>query len=263
MRNYHFDQRQFMTVALITGANKGVGLAAARRLGQLGVKIWLGARSPERGAIAASALRAEGIDAEYVQIDVTRTASIQTAANRIRAASGVLDVLINNAAVMSEVAGQAQTLKPSQVSGEILQQIFSTNVLGPIAVIQAMLPLMRLSAAARIVNVSSRLGSFAHQTDPNWGPRAVNQLGYSSSKAALNMATVLFAYELRGTPVKINAVTPGIVATDLNGVGARHLEGRPGYAAPGDAVEWIVRCATLPEDGPSGGFFGLDGPLPW
>ena len=110
-----------MTVALITGANKGVGLAAARRLGQLGVKIWLGARSPERGAIAASALRAEGIDAEYVQIDVTRTASIQAAANRIRAASGVLDVLINNAAVMSEVAGQAQTLKPSQVSGEILQ----------------------------------------------------------------------------------------------------------------------------------------------
>jgi NAD(P)-dependent dehydrogenase (short-subunit alcohol dehydrogenase family) len=253
-----------MTVALVTGANKGIGFSTAQRLGRLGMKIWLGARCEKRGRTAEAALRLQGIDAQFARLDVTDRDSIEAVACRIRDTSGTLDVLVNNAGIMNEQAeGSAQFIAPSKVPQHLLQAIFATNVMGPIAVIQIMLPLIRRASAGRIVNVSSRLGSFGHQSDANWGPRAINQLGYSTSKAALNMATVMFAYELRDTAIKINAVTPGIVATDLNGLGAAYLAGQPGYATPEAAAELVAQCATLPGDAPSGAFFGPGGRLPW
>ncbi|MDB5582433.1 MAG: short-chain dehydrogenase [Bradyrhizobium sp.] len=253
-----------MKTALVTGANKGVGLATARALTRLGMKVWLAARSPERGRAAETILRGEGGDATFVHIDVADPASITDGVERITRENPVLDILINNAGIMREsLAREGERIKPSQVTSDILREVFETNVFGAIGMIRECLPLLLRAPAPRIVNVSSRLGSFALQTDENWPHRHVNQLGYSSSKAALNMATVMLAFELRGTPLKINAVSPGIIATDLNGMGAAALAGRSGYGTTEDGARLVVQCATLPDDGPSGSFFGPGGPIAW
>jgi NAD(P)-dependent dehydrogenase (short-subunit alcohol dehydrogenase family) len=253
-----------VTVALVTGANKGVGLAVARTLAQQGVKTWLGARDEDRGRAAETALRAQGLDVEYLPLDVSDLASIAAAAARVAASTDALDILVNNAGVMVELETTYPTPQPpSEVSLEKLRKQYETNVLGPIAMIQGLLPLLRRSAAGRIVNVAARLGSFDYKTDPDRQPEPLNLIGYCTSKAALNMVTVVFARELLGTPIKINAVSPGIIATDISGPRAGDLAGRPGFGTPDQGAQPIVKYATLPEDGPSGGFFGPDGVIPW
>ncbi len=236
-------------VALVTGANKGIGLEIARQLGKQSVTVLVGARDGRRGEEAATQLRQEGIDARFVTLDVTDQATIDGAAHTIDQEFGRLDILVNNAAIGLDKA------PPSQIDSDLLRRTFDTNFFGVFAITKAMLPLLRKAPAGRIVNMSSGLGSLAQTSDPNWGFAQVNLLAYNSSKTAVNALTVQFANELRGTSIKVNAADPGYVATDLNEHrGHRTVE--QGAATP-------VRLATLPEDGPTGGYFSDDGPVPW
>ncbi|WP_437670735.1 SDR family oxidoreductase [Sorangium sp. So ce131] len=236
-------------VALVTGANKGIGLETARQLARRGMTALVGARAPERGEEAAQRLRAEGLDARFVRLDVTEPASIAEAARWIETNLGRLDVLVNNAGVL------IGTTKPSETNLDELRSLFQVNVFGTIAVTQAMLPLLRRARpAARIVNVSSGTGSLTQSSDPRWEHARINVLAYPAAKAALNMATVQFAKELRETGIKVNAADPGYTATDMT----RH-HGQPVEEGARASV-WL---ATLDEGGPTGGFFDAKGPVPW
>jgi NAD(P)-dependent dehydrogenase (short-subunit alcohol dehydrogenase family) len=236
-------------VALITGANKGIGLAIARQLGRQGHTVLIGARDEGRGREAAERLRGEGIDARPVRLDVTDQATIDATARHIEGEFGRLDVLVNNAAVALDRA------PPSELDMQTLRQTFDTNFFGVFAVTKAMLPLLRKSEAGRVVNMSSGLASLAQNSDPSWEFAGVKLLAYNSSKTALNALTVQFAAELRATPVKVNAADPGYTATDMN----RHQ----GHRTVEQGATAAVRLATLPPDGPTGGFFDEDGPVPW
>ncbi|MEC3920144.1 SDR family oxidoreductase [Nocardia sp. CDC160] len=232
--------------ALITGANKGIGYETARQLAARGMTVLLGARDPELGQAAADKLRAEGADAHFVRIDVTDEESIAAAAARIEADFGKLDVLVNNAAISGGLEGDG---KPSSGTLATLRQVYETNLFGLVAVTNALLPLLRRAEAGRIVNVSSEVGSLAGRTNPN-NPlsQMVSAIPYTSSKTAVNMATVLYAMELKDTPIKVNAANPGYTATDLNG--------NSGFRTAEQGAEPSVHLATLPEDGPSGTFYG-------
>ncbi len=249
MNNSSSDKR----VALITGANKGIGYEVARQLGQdHGMTVLVGARDPARGREAAGKLAALGIDARAVLLDVTDPANVEAVAGQIeRDFGGRLDVLVNNAGVSLEYA------PPSQTDLEKYQATHLTNAFGPLVVTRAMLPLLKRSVAGRVVNMSSTLGSLALNSDPSSPYAAVRLVSYHSSKAALNMQTVLFAAELAaaGSPVKVNSACPGYVATDLNNhQGPRTVE---------EGAREAVRLATLPADGPTGKFFDENGPVPW
>jgi NAD(P)-dependent dehydrogenase (short-subunit alcohol dehydrogenase family) len=236
-------------VALVTGANKGIGLEIARQLAQRGHTVFLGARDAARGREAAEKLRAEGLDARPLPLDVTDDASVAAAAAALGKDPGRLDVLVNNAGIAIDDG------PPSRVSLDVVRRTYETNVFGVVRVTQALLPLLRRSPAGRVVNLSSSLGSLARNSDPSWDFASVKLLAYNSSKSALNAITVQLAWELRDTPVKVNAADPGYVATDMNRhQGVRTVE--QGATAP-------VRLATLPADGPSGGFFDEAGPVPW
>ncbi len=236
-------------VALITGANKGIGLETARQLAQKGYTVLVGARGAERGAKAAQTLNDEGLDAHFLQIDVTDAVSRQAAAQKVERDFGKLDVLINNAGIALD------SVPPSQLPSEIMRRTYDTNVFAPVAVIQEMLPLLRKSSAARIVNLSNGLGSLAQNSDPHWEHAAVKLLAYDSSKTALNAVAVQFASELRDAGIKVNSADPGYVATDLNG--------HRGERTVQQGATATVRLATLPDDGPSGGFFNEDGVVAW
>ncbi len=235
-------------IALVTGANKGIGKEIARQLGAQGMTALIGARDEGRGQEAATELKQQGIQAQAVRLDVTSEDSIREAASTIERDFGRLDVLVNNAGIALD-GGPA-----SGLDLDTLRRTYETNVFGVVSVTQGLLPLLRQSDAGRIVNMSSTLGSLALNSDPNWASANVKMLAYNSSKAALNMITVIFAAELKGTPIKVNAVCPGAVETDLNPYGTRTV-------AQGAAVP--VRLATLPADGPTGGYFDEDGPVPW
>ncbi len=237
-------------VALITGANKGIGLEIARQLGVQGITVLIGARDEKRGQEAADKLHAEhNIDAHAVLLDVTDNSTIDAAAKHIESEFGKLDILVNNAGVFVE------SVPPSQLDMEVLRRTYDTNFFGVFAVIKAMLPLLRKSDAGRIVNMSSGLGSLTQNSDPNFEYAQFKLLGYNSSKTALNAMTVQFAHELIDTPIKVNSADPGYVATDINAnQGTRTVE--QGAIAP-------VRLATLPNDGLTGGFFDENGVVPW
>ena len=237
-------------VALVTGANKGIGLAIARELAKAGLTVLVGARDEKLGEEAATKLRGEKMDAHFVQLDLVRPETITAAAATIKNRFQKLDVLVNNAAIVDSSDGP-----PSTADINSVRRVLETNFLGTLAVTQAMLPLLRKAEAARIVNLSSGLGSIAKNADPDWDFASFKFIGYNSSKAALNMLTVQLAFELRDTAIKVNAVSPGFVATDMNqhsGV----LTVEEGAAGP-------VRLALLPPDGPSGVFFGEAGTYPW
>jgi NAD(P)-dependent dehydrogenase (short-subunit alcohol dehydrogenase family) len=243
------------TVALITGANKGLGRETARRLGQLGMTVLIGSRDAAKGAAAAEELRAQGIDARPVALDVTDAAAIDRARGQIAAEFGRLDVLVNNAGVSLE----GERRPPSETQLEVVRRTYETNVFGAIAVTNAMIGLLRRSAAGRVVNVSTTMGSNAVWSDRESMQRryAPALLGYDTSKAALNAATVHYAIELQDTPIKVNAASPGYVATDLN-----NHQGQ--LAVEDDAsVAAVIALATLPDDGPTGEFHSSDGPVPW
>lgn len=234
--------------ALITGANKGIGFHIARALGKEGHIVLVGARDGERGEQAAAALREEGLDAHFLHLDVTDTATVAAAAKRVREEFGRLDALVNNAGV-ALADGAWNT---SELTVETTRKVFETNVIGVVSVTNAFLPLLRESGAGRIVNVSSEVGSFGFVTDPDQ-PFAGMQVGaYGASKSALNMLTVSYAIELKDTPLKINAMTPGFTKTDLNE--------NKGWRAPEESARVAVELALIGDDGPSGGFFqeGLD-----
>jgi NAD(P)-dependent dehydrogenase (short-subunit alcohol dehydrogenase family) len=236
-------------VALITGANKGIGLEIARQLGRKEITVFIGARDDKRGQESANHLRDEGIDARFVQLDVTDQVAIDAAAEDIEREFGRLDILVNNAAIFIDDG------PPSKLSIDALRRTYDTNFFGQFAVLKGMLPLLRKSEAGRIVNMSSRLGSLAQTGDPNFEFADANLLAYNSSKTALNAMTVQFANELRGTPIKINSACPGYVATDMNNHG--------GYRTVEQGAKIAVELATLPADGPTGGFFNEDGAIPW
>src|ERR1700729_640072 len=233
-------------IALITGANKGIGLETARQLGAQGMTVLVGARDEERGRAAESALRDGGAGARFVQLDVTDAKSVQRAAEWIEAEYGRLDVLVNNAGTATVARRGAA---PSQTSLDDMRAVYEINVFGVVAVTNAMLPLLRRAPAARIVNVSSEGGSITGQSDP---AHPLAQMPASvqdpSSKAALDMITVMYAKEVRDTPIKVNAANPGFTDTDLN---------TPrGFRTPAEGAEPSVYLATLPADGPSGIHWG-------
>jgi len=243
-------QSQTARLALITGANKGIGFEIARQLGKAGHRVLLGARDASLGEAAASTLKAEGIDVRFINIDLSKPATIQTAATTIEADYGRLDVLVNNAGIADRADGP-----PSKTSIDAVRRIFDTNFFGTLAVTQAMLPLLRNSSSGRIVNISSGLGSLVLNGDPSWEFSQAKFLGYNSSKAAVNMLTVQLADELRNTGIKVNSADPGFTATDLNANRGRQTIPEGAAAA--------VRLALLPNDGPTGGFFSASNPEPW
>ena len=254
-----------MPTALVTGANRGIGKEAARQLAGRGYYVWLGARSEAQGRAAEAELQGEGLDVAWLALDVADAASVAAAAARVAGETPTLDALVNNAAISRERAdGAAAPYAPSQMPMANLRETFDVNFFGAVAVTQAFLPALRAAPAGRIVNVSSGLGSFGFNTDGSDSTnRALNVLGYKTSKAALNMATVLFARELEGTPIKVNAAspsspTPGPVATDLSGPGRAEVLRRQGYGTPAEGAETVVYLATLPDDGPTGVFYDLN-----
>jgi NAD(P)-dependent dehydrogenase (short-subunit alcohol dehydrogenase family) len=240
-------------IALISGGNKGIGLETGRALAKLGYAVLLGSRDVPKGEVAAKQLRAEGLDARAVKLDVTKAEDIAAVAAMIEAKFGKLDVLVNNAGVMQE---KGWTHNCTSTTDPVkLRATFETNLFAAVALTQAVLPSLRKAEAARIVNVSSILGSVGLQATKGSPTYSTKLFAYNSSKAALNMFTIHLAHELRHTKIKVNSAHPGWVKTDLGGSGA------PMDAKEGAVTE--VQLATLPEDGPTGGFFHLGEAIEW
>jgi NAD(P)-dependent dehydrogenase (short-subunit alcohol dehydrogenase family) len=240
-------------VALITGANKGLGLETGRQLGKLGYTVLLGSRDALKGEVAARQLRDDGVEARVIKLDVTRQSDIDVVAAQIKSEFGKLDVLVNNAGVMIEKGWTKNTT--SETTMENLRATFEANVFAVFAVTKALLPLLMKSEAGRIVNVSSILGSVSLQATKGSPTYDTKLFAYNASKAALNMLTISLAHELRKTKIKVNSAHPGWVKTDLGG-----------SAAPMSVVEGAkteVELATLGEDGPTGGFFHSEREIAW
>lgn len=238
------------TIALVTGANKGIGREISRQLAGKGVLVLIGARDLERGEKAVAELRALQLPVELIQIDVTSQESVDRAVAEVERRHGRLDILVNNAGVALD------WMPASQLTIDAFRKTFETNVFGAFRVTKALLPLLKKSKHGRIVNISSGLGSLTRNADPNTAPTARNMLlAYCASKAALNMITVQLANELKSAGIKVNSANPGFTATDMNQHrGTRTVE--QGAAAP-------VRLALLLDDGPTAGVFSDDGPEPW
>ena len=236
-------------IALITGANKGIGLEVARQLGTQGIKVHLGARDSKLGEAATATLKGEGLAAHFTQLDVTDPASVHSAAAHIQEHHGRLDILVNNAGIVATGDGP-----PSTADADAVRRILDVNVFGVLTVTQAMLPVVKNAPSGRIVMVSSGLGSLTWNADPAWPFAAVKLLGYNGSKAMLNMLAVQLAYELRDTPVKVTTVNPGYTATDLNG--------NSGHQTVAEGAFEIVRQCLAPDTAPSGVFTETGGIVP-
>ena len=245
-----------MKYALITGANKSIGFETARQLLEHGYYVFLGSRDPQKGQQAVDQLKTEGhAQVEPVQLDVTDGASVAAARQAVGQQTTVLDVLINNAGISGSMA--PQTALATEVA--LFEKVYDTNLLGVVRTTQAFIDLLRQATAPRIVNVTSSLGSLALNTDPAWYAYDVKMAAYNSSKAALNMYTIVLAYELRDTPFKVNVVDPGYTATDFTN--------HAGGAVP-DAAARVVKAALLGPDGPTSQFFSEEsapetGVIPW
>jgi NAD(P)-dependent dehydrogenase (short-subunit alcohol dehydrogenase family) len=236
-----------MTATLITGANKGLGFETARRLVAAGHSVYIGSRDAERGRRAA-----EQLGARAVQLDVTDDASVQAAVKAIEADAG-LDVLINNAGIAAELRDNDVVIGAEDVTADLMRRTFETNVFGTVRVMHAFLPLLQLSTAPVVVNVSSGLASLTRVTTPGTPTHAYPGVAYPASKTAVNMITVQYAKAFPN--MRINAVEPGFTKTDLNGhAGTQTVE---------QGAEIIVRMARVGLDGPTGGYFDAGGPLPW
>jgi len=237
--------------ALVTGANKGIGYEIAAGLGALGYRVGVGARDEARREEAVAALREAGVDAFGVPLDVTDDASVTAAAELIAERYGRLDALVNNAGI---TGGPAQ--QPSTADLDVIRTVVETNVIGVVRVTNALLPMLRRAPSPRIVNVSSGVGSLTRQSGPGGetttGPVAV---AYAPSKTFLNAVTLQYVKELAGTNILINCACPGFVATDLNGF--------RGVRSPQQGAATAIRLATLPDGGPTGGFFEDAGVVPW
>lgn len=240
-------------VAFITGGNKGIGFETARQLGKPGITIVVGSRDLQKGKAAVEKLRSEGITAEVLDFDVTRFSDHKKAYDYFDKRFGKLDILINNAGTWKE--GRPGQNTTSSVAPEILRETFDTNFFGTVALTQTLLPLIQKAPAGRIVNLSSILGSLTLHSDPQSPIYSSKVFAYDASKTALNAFTVHLAHELRNTKIKVNSAHPGWVKTDMGGENAP-MEIR-------DGAKTSVQLATLPENGPSGGYFHMGAPLPW
>lgn len=234
-------------IALITGANKGIGLEIARQLAQAGIHVIIGARDDGRARAAVDDLASQGLVAQSLRLDVTDASSISAAASKIRHEHGRLDILVNNAGIFDPADGT-----PGKASINAVRRVFETNFFGALAVTQEMLPLLRQAAAGRIVNLSSSLGSLTLNGDPSSTYYAAQFIGYNASKAALNMLTVQLREELRGTPIVVNSVSPGFVKTDLTGYG---------NMTPAEGAKLPVQYALAGEE--TGLFVEPGGTTPW
>ena len=233
-------------VALVTGANKGIGFAIARGLGAIGFSVGVGARDDTRREQAVQQLRAAGVDAFGVALDVTSDDSVAAAATAIEHRTGRLDVLVNNAGIAGRTDAGAQD--PTTLDLDVVRTVLDTNVFGVVRVTNAMLPLLRRAPSPRIVNMSSNMGSLTLQTGPILA-------AYAPSKSMLNSITAQYARALADTNIIVNAACPGYVATDFTGFNA------PRTPEQGAAI--AIRLATLPDDGPRGGFFDDEGVVAW
>ncbi len=246
-------------VALVTGANQGIGLQIAKELVAHGFTVLVGSRSLENGEAAAKSI---GADAHALQLDVTHADSIAAAAERIRSEMGHLDVLVNNAAISNtrkdslSLQEYAKISLASNASLDEIRAVWETNVFGVLAVYQAMLPLLREATAARIVNVSSGVGSLTTNADPAYPYRAFFSPVYPASKTALNAITLAMMVELESTGIKVNLVSPGFTKTNLNGY--------EGLESVEEGSREVVRVALLGPDGPSGTFTRWENvTIPW
>jgi NAD(P)-dependent dehydrogenase (short-subunit alcohol dehydrogenase family) len=238
-------------VALVTGANKGIGYQVALELAEAGMTVYMGARDKSRGEEAAKTLKDKNLDVRFLSLDLLDEESIRSAAGVIESEQGRLDVLVNNAGIAATGDGS-----PAEADLAAVRRTFDTNFFATALVTQAMLPLIRKSSAGRIVNVSSGLGSHALVSDPDSGFSGYRlYVGYCASKSALNMFTIQLAWELKEAGILVNSADPGYTATDLN----HHS----GHQTVEEGAREAVRLATLPSDGPTGGFFDKDGPRPW
>jgi NAD(P)-dependent dehydrogenase (short-subunit alcohol dehydrogenase family) len=239
-------------VALITGANKGIGLETARQLGKLGITVLVGARDLEKGEKAVAELKQDGVDARAVKLDVDNPADYEAVAKLIEKDYGVLDILINNAGIMLDGRKGNETSKTSQ---DVLRKTFNTNFFAVVGLTQALLPLLRKSVGGRIVNLSSILGSNTLHATPGSFIYDAKTFAYDASKAALNSFTIHLAHELKNTKIKVNSAHPGWVKTDMGGEGAQ-LDIETG-------AKTSVELATLQDSGPNGAYIHLGKPLPW
>ncbi len=236
--------------ALVTGGNKGIGLAIAKALAEADFFVWIGARDKHRGEQAVATLQKAGLDVGLLELDVALEESVYHAAAELSTHISSLDVLVNNAGIAVDM-----TKAPSEVRMADMKAVYEVNLFGPVRVTQAFLPLLKAANQARIVMMSSGVGSLTLITDPTSIYSTVNLLDYTSSKVALNAVTVSFAKELEPFGIKVNAVEPGHVRTDLNG--------NTGVLTPEEGAAIAVKMAMLGPDGPTGGFFGSHGRQPW
>ena len=239
-------------VALVTGANKGIGLETARQLGKLGILVLIGSRDLAKGEAAAEELKKDGVDARAVKLDVDNSADYEAVKKLIEKDYGVLDILINNAGIMIDSRKGNETSKTSQ---DTLRKTFNTNFFAVVGLTQTLLPLLKKSLGGRIVNLSSILGSQTLHATPGSPIYEAKTFAYDASKAALNSFTIHLAHELKDTKVKVNSAHPGWVKTEMGGEGAQ-LDVETG-------AKTSVELATLQDNGPNGGYFHLGKPLPW
>jgi len=235
-------------IALVTGANKGLGFEISRQLAQQGFKVVMGVRNTIKGQVAVNRLLQAGLDVELQHLDVTDTESIETIRRYLDKTYGKLDILINNAGVCLDRGQQ-----PSKVSLTVIRETLETNFISVIAITQVLLPLIRRSEAGRIVNMSSGRGSLTQHSDPEC--HYAKTLAYNSSKTALNAFTVMLAAELEETAIKVNSADPDWCRTDMGTEAATHS-----VEEGADTPVWL---ATLPADGVTGGFFNSRNPVPW
>ena len=237
-------------VALVTGANKGIGFEIARQLAQLDITVLMGARGQDRGISACEHLRSSGLDVHFIPVDVTRVISLEAAIGKIRDDFRRLDILVNNAGIQIDTQSGILDLDPV-----IFQNTLETNVFGPLLLAQAAIPIMKANGYGRIVNMASTLGSLTEIASPDSPHHAVLSPAYRLSKTLLNGITVLLAKELRGSNILVNSVCPGWVRTDMGGDEAP--------LTPEQGADTPVWLATLTDDGPTGGFFRERQPIPW
>jgi NAD(P)-dependent dehydrogenase (short-subunit alcohol dehydrogenase family) len=243
-------------IAFITGGNRGLGFQTALDLKDSGTKVVIGSRDQKQGEDAVAKLRAAGVDADVLKFDITNSADHQAAYDYFNSKYGRLDILINNAGVAGgKFPGTGPEHRASDVPLDVLDRVFATNFFAPVALTKKLLPLIKKSPAGRIVNLSSILGSLTLQADPKSPIYNAKSFAYDASKTALNAFTVHLAYELRDTNIKVNSAHPGWVKTDMGGDQA------PMELSEGGKTS--AELATLPDTGPTGGYFHLGKPLPW
>lgn len=241
-------------IALVTGANRGIGLETVRQLAVQNIKVLLGARNEHKGLEAVKSLKADGLDVEYINLDVDNLDTHESASKIIEDKYGKLDILINNAGILLDEVNEAGPVPASKTPMELYRKTFETNFFNVIALTQKLLPLVKKSDAGRIVLLSSCLGSLSMHSDPASEIYGFKVPAYDISKTALNGFAVHLAYELKDTSVKVNAAHPGSVKTDMNAGGSLEIE---------DGAKTSVALATLPDDGYTGKFIHLGEELPW